>query len=141
MTRVANPATNGVNAMKTNKPKNAPTLTLVAGSNDKPENRKLPPDPYGDFERGAARAKSVIALYEKLNPWLGDECLVSNIVRDLICLSARDPKLGNVDEECMFAIQTYLEFAAENMWEAGWYDDMEEAQKAAERMLYPDLKQ
>lgn len=126
--------------MKTEKPKKTPTLTLVPASKDKPENRKLPPDPYGDFKRGAARAKEVIALYEKLNPGLGDECLVSNIVRDLICLSVRDPGLGNVDEEYMFARETYLEFAAENMWEARWYDDMEAAKEAAERMLYPDLE-
>ena len=125
--------------MKTEKPKKTPTLTLVPASKDNPENRKLPPDPYGDFKRGAARAKEVIALYEKLNPGLGDECLVSNIVRDLICLSAREPKLGNVDIACVFAMESYLEFAAENMWAARWYDDMEAARQAAAKMMYPDL--
>lgn len=126
--------------MKTKKPKQTRASTPTPVFKAKPKNRKLLPDPYGDFKRGAARAKKVIALYEKLNPGLDGEFLVSNIVRDLICLSAHNPKLGNVDAECVFAMDTYLDFAAENMWEAGWYDDMESAREAAEKMVYPDLK-
>src|SRR5688572_21759387 len=126
--------------MKTQKIKKARTSTQTPVAKAKAENRKLPPDPYGEFKKGAARAKKVIALYKKLNPGLGVEGLVSNIVRDLICLSARDLELGNVDEESVFAMETYLEFAAENMWEAGWYDNVEAAREAAEKMMYPDLK-
>lgn len=126
--------------MKTQKNKTTRASTQTPATKAKAENRKLPPDPDRLFKRGAARAKKVIALYEKLNPGLGGQFLVSNIVRDLFCLSVRDPKLGNVDDEYVFARETYLEFAAENMWEARWYDDMEAAKEAAERMLYPDLK-
>ena len=74
--------------MKTKKPKQTRASTPTPVFKAKPKNRKLLPDPYGDFKRGAARAKKVIALYEKLNPGLDGEFLVSNIVRDLICLSA-----------------------------------------------------
>ena len=140
MTCGANPATNGVNAMKAKKPQKTRASISTLDSKDSLRNRKLPQDPSGDFKRGAARAKKVIALYEKLSPGLDVEFLVSNIVRDLICLSACVPELGNVDEESVFAMETYLDFAAENMWEAWWYDDLETARVAAERMVYPDLK-
>ena len=96
--------------------------------------RKLPPDPDGLFKRAAARARKVIAVYEKLNPD-ADDHLVSNLVLDLICLSDRDPELGNVDEECVFALQTYQRFVAENMWSLGRYDDFKAAQEAAEQMM------
>lgn len=95
---------------------------------------KLPPDPDGLFRRAAARAKKVIAMYENLNPG-AEGHLVSNLVLDLICLSNRDSRLGDVDEECVFALQTYQKFVAENMWELGWYDDLEAAREAAEQMM------
>jgi hypothetical protein len=126
--------------MKTQKVKKTGTSAKTTVAKAKAENRKLPPDPYGDFKRGAARAKKVIALYEKFDAGLELEYRVSDIVRDLICLSAQEPRLGNVDRACVFAMETYLEFAAENMWAARWYDDMEAAKEAAERMLYPHPK-
>lgn len=125
--------------MKTQKPKKTRASAQTLVSKAKPTNRKLPPDPDGLFKRAAARGKQVIAMYEKLNPG-AEGFLVSNIVRDLICLSDRDPKLGNVDKECVFAVQSYQEFVAENMWAVGWYDDMEAAREAAEQKMFSDVK-
>ena len=78
-------------------------------------------------------------MYKKLNPE-AEGFLVSNIVRDMFCLSACDGMLRNVDQECVFAITSHQDIVAEIMWEAGWYDDMETAMKAAEDMMYRDLK-
>lgn len=126
--------------MKTQKNKTTRASIQTSVAKAKAQNRKLPPDQSGDFKRGAARAKKVIALYEKLCPGLDVESVIGDLVHDLICLSAREPQLGNVDSACVSAIRTYLELAAENMWAARWYDDMEAAQKAAEQMMYPDLR-
>lgn len=89
------------------------------GSKAQPQKRKLPPDPDGLFKRAAARGKKVIAMYDNLNPGIGRDCLVWNLFLDLICLSERDPELGDVDEECVFALQTYEKFVKENEWVVG----------------------
>ncbi len=115
----------------------ASTRGLVSKS--KPKNRKLPPELHGYLKRGAARAKAVLSMYEKLNPGL-EGFLVSNIVRDMFCLSACEGMSRNVDTECIFAITSHQDIVAEFLWEAEWYDDMESAMKAAEAMMYPDLK-
>ena len=121
--------------MKTNKLNTAHPSTRTATSIADIKNGKLPPDPDGLFRRAAARGKKVIAMCDKLNPEAEGTFLVSNIVRDLICLSVRDPKLGSVDEECVFAIQSYQKLVAENIWAAGWYDDLDAALEAAEEMM------
>ena len=79
----------------------------------------VPPDPDGLFKTAAARAKKVIAMYDDLNAGLGQDFLISNLVFDLICLSDRDPKLGDVDEECVFALQTYEKFVTEHEYTVG----------------------
>lgn len=58
-------------------------------------------------------------MYDNLNPGIGREHLVGNLVLDLICLSDRNPELGDIDEECVFALQTYEKFVKENEWMVG----------------------
>lgn len=88
--------------------------SAVYASKAKPQKRNLPPDPDGLFKRAARRGKKVIAMYDELNPGLARDDLVGNIVLDLICLSDRDPTLGDVEEACGFALQTYELFVKEN---------------------------
>jgi hypothetical protein len=102
--------------------------------------RKLPPDPDGLFKRAAARAKKVIAMYDELNPGLGRDSLVSNLLHDLMHLCDRDRKLGDFHEEHGSALWTYQDLLAENMWDLGWYDDLEAAREAAEQMMFSDVK-
>ncbi|WP_162888216.1 hypothetical protein [Sphingomonas mesophila] len=84
--------------------------------------RKLPPDPDGTFKRAAARGKKVIALYDDLNGEVERDGLVKCLIFDLICLSQRDPELGDVDEEYATARHTYVKFVKENEWIVGTPD-------------------
>lgn len=108
--------------------------SMIDHRHKRAKRRKLPPDPDGLFRRAARRGKKVIAMYERLNPD-AEGHFVSNIVLDLICLSDRDPELGNVDEECVFALRNYQQFLAENLFEVGLCDDLETARDAAGRMM------
>ena len=116
-----------------------PAAIQNLASNAKLQKCKLPPDPDGLFKRAAARGKKVIAMYGQLNPD-AEGNLLNNLMLDLICLSDRDTKVGNVHQEYVSAVQTYEKFVAENMWALGWYDDLEAAQEAAEEMTLSNAK-
>jgi hypothetical protein len=99
------------------KPKNArPSAKALKASKAKPQKRKLPPDPDGLFARAAARAKKVIAFYEKMYPDPGRDCLVQNLIHDLMHLADRDPSLGDIDEEAVWAIRMYDDLVKESEW-------------------------
>lgn len=82
--------------------------------------RKLPPDPDGLFQRAADRAKVIVAMYDALNPFLGSDYLISNILFDLMHLSDRDPSLGGYDEGEGRAHSIYEELVQENREMVRW---------------------
>lgn len=96
-----------------------PASNTIKRSERPLKQHKLPPDPDGLFKRAAARAKKAVAHYEMLNPDVTRDKLIANLVLDLICLSDRDPGLGDVDKECVSALQTYNRFVKENKWTVG----------------------
>ena len=110
----------------------------LKGSKAKPQTRKLPPDPDGLFKRAAARGKKVMAMYENLNPD-AEMNFLSNLLHDLMHHCDRDLKLGDFHQQHGFAVGTYKQFVAENMWALGWYDDLEAAGEAAKEMMFSDV--
>lgn len=60
--------------------KTLPSAQAVKLSKAKPEVHKLPPDPDGLFKRATARAKTVIAMYDDLNPDWARGDLVFNLL-------------------------------------------------------------
>ena len=66
----------------------------LKGSKTEPQKRKLPIDPDGLFKRAAARGAKVIAMYDKLNPDLGRDYLVSNLIHDLMHPLRSRPNFG-----------------------------------------------
>ncbi|MFZ2980428.1 MAG: hypothetical protein WA085_05310 [Sphingobium sp.] len=87
---------------------------LKANSIPKATQNQLPRDPDGLFKRAAARAKKVTAMYDDLNPGLGRDYIVENLLFDLMHLCDRDAKLGGFDNALGFAVQTYYKFIEEN---------------------------
>lgn len=104
------------------------------GSKGVAPKRKLPPDPDGLFKRAAARGEKVIAFYLDLYPD-AEGFELGNLLHDLMHFCDRNRKLDDFHEGHGFAISTYTDFVAENMWARDWYDDLETARSAAERML------
>ena len=85
--------------------------TTKAASKAEFKQHKIPPDPWKTNEECAARAKKVIAPYRKL---AGAEYAVFNLLHDLMHLCDRDPTLGNLHEDYVFALENYEEHIDEN---------------------------
>lgn len=93
--------------MKTQKPKKTPLSALGPPVLDKPEKRKRRRDRDGYFLEIAARAKKVIALYEKLNPGAEQHELVWFLLLDLMSLCDEESTLGTVDDAYAYAGSIY----------------------------------
>lgn len=94
--------------------KTRPSDPNLEGSKIKPQERWVRPDPDGSFERAAARAKKVLAMYGDLNPDWGPDGLVWNLMHDLLHLSDRDPTIGEIDVEFVRAFTCYAELSMES---------------------------
>ena len=90
------------------------TAKKITRARAKLQKRRLPPDPDGLFKRAGRRAKKVIALYDLMNPGLGRDYLVCNLLHDLMHLCDRDPTLGGFDESCGTALAVYEGLVEEN---------------------------
>jgi hypothetical protein len=134
--RTFNPDGSGVSRVSNKKSKRPSVSSGSALNASKKATHKRPPDPDGLFERAASRARDVLAMYDVINPGLGDDYLVSNLLHDLLHLCDRDHRLGNFHESHGSALALYQDLAAENICDLGWYDDLEAATEAAERMLF-----
>lgn len=80
----------------------------------KSKSRKWP-DPGGLIKKAAARARKVVAKYEKLYPEVTRDCLVTSLLHDLMHLCDRDPSLGDFYEKYVCALETYASLVEQNL--------------------------
>jgi hypothetical protein len=68
--------------------------------------RRLPPDPYGENDKQAARARKLVDVYGGIgNDEL--ETQVQDMLADLMHLCDREPRLGDFEEQLDSAFRHY----------------------------------